>query len=95
VSAVIDVASIPLSPVAGALLARGVVNVESLVSGGDDYEVLCTVPQDLCQPFSHAAAEAGIAVTTIGAVVAGTAIPRWLDAHGREIALERRSYSHF
>jgi thiamine-monophosphate kinase len=95
VSAVIDAAAIPLSAVAGALLASGAVNVESLVSGGDDYEVLCTVPQDRSESFSQAAAQARVAVTTIGTVVVGTANPRWLDVQGREIALERRSYSHF
>jgi hypothetical protein len=28
-------------------------------------------------------------------VIAGTADPRFLDAQGRELTLQRRSYSHF
>ena len=45
--------------------------------------------------FAQAAAAAGVAVTSIGTVIAGTSVPRFLDAQGREIALKRLSYSHF
>jgi len=34
-------------------------------------------------------------VSSIGMVVAGTAAPKFLDGQGDEIALKRRSYSHF
>ena len=37
-------ASVPLSAAAAGLIARNVVCVETLLAGGDDYEVLCTVP---------------------------------------------------
>ncbi len=45
VSADIDSTRIPLSAAAAALLARGAVGIEAVVSGGDDYEVLCTIPR--------------------------------------------------
>src|SRR6266850_4523829 len=45
VSAVIDAPSIPLSAAAAALLSRGTVGIEAIVSGGDDYEILCAVPE--------------------------------------------------
>src|SRR3984885_2017441 len=45
VSAAIDAQSIPFSAAAAALLAPGPVGIEALVSGGDDYEILCTVPE--------------------------------------------------
>ena len=35
------------------------------------------------------------AVATIGTVIAGTASPRFIDVQGRELSLQRRSYSHF
>src|SRR5437762_6687015 len=66
VSAVIDAPSIPLSPAAAALLARGTVDIETIVSGGDDYEVLCTIPEDSFEAFVQAAGQAGGAVTSIG-----------------------------
>ena len=95
VSAVIDAPSIPLSPAAAALLARGTVDIETIVSGGDDYEVLCAVPEDSFEAFVQAAGQAGVAVSSIGVIVAGSSVPRFLDGEGREIALPRLSYSHF
>ena len=95
VSAVIDAPSIPLSAAAAALLARGTVGVETLVSGGDDYEILCAVPETRFEAFAEAAGIAGVAVTSIGTVIADTSAPRFLDAEGRQIALPRLSYSHF
>jgi len=95
VSAVIDAPSIPLSPAAAALLARGTVDIETIVSGGHDYEVLCTVPEDSFEAFVQAAGQAGVAVSSIGVIVAGSSVPSFLDDEGREIALPRLSYSHF
>jgi thiamine-monophosphate kinase len=95
VSAVIDAPSIPLSAAAAALLTRGTIGVDAIVSGGDDYEILCTIPEDRFEAFVQAAGQAGVAVTSIGMVVAGSSVPRFLDGEGREIALPRLSYSHF
>jgi thiamine-monophosphate kinase len=95
VSAVIDARSVPLSAAAATLLARGTVGIEALVSGGDDYEILCAVPENSFEAFAQAARQAEVAVTCIGTVIAGPAVPRFLDNEGREIALQRRSYSHF
>ena len=95
VSAVIDAPSIPLSAAAAALLTRGTVGIDAIVSGGDDYEILCTIAEDRFGAFVQAAGQAGVAVTSIGMVVAGSSVPRFLDGEGREIALPRLSYSHF
>jgi thiamine-monophosphate kinase len=95
VSAVIDLASIPFSGAAGGLLARGAVGIETLVSGGDDYEILCAIPEDRFEAFARGAEIAGIPVSSIGTVIADRSAPRFLDARGREIALPRLSYSHF
>jgi thiamine-monophosphate kinase len=95
VSAVIDMASIPLSDAARDLVSRGIVGLETLIAGGDDYEILCAVAEDRVEAFAHAAREAGVAVSSIGTVVAGGAVPKFIDADGKEIALEQHSYSHF
>jgi thiamine-monophosphate kinase len=95
VSAVIDVPSIPTSATAASLLSRGAVGIDTLISGGDDYEILCTVPEASADVFAEAARQAGIAVTAIGTVMAGEGAPRFLDSEGREIALARLSWSHF
>jgi len=95
VSAVIDAPAIPLSAPAASLLARGTGGIAALVSGGDDYEVLCAIPEDRVEAFTQGAMRAGVAVTSIGTIIAGAAPPRFLDEQGREIVLPRLSYSHF
>ena len=95
VSAVIDAPCIPLSKAASALFAAGAVGMEALVAGGDDYEILCAIPEDEFERFARAADIAGVTVSSIGTVIAGASPPRFLDAQGRDIALPRLSYSHF
>lgn len=95
VSAVIETATLPLSAPAGALLDAGMIEIETLVAGGDDYEILCTMPEERLASFMAQAEEAGVAATVIGEVVAGDAPPRFLDAAGRQLELKRHSYSHF
>lgn len=95
VSAVIDAASIPLSAPAAALLARGTVGIGTLVSGGDDYEILCAISENRFEAFARAAEMAQVTVTSIGTVIAGTSAPKFLDTQGREMPLPRLSFSHF
>lgn len=95
VSAAIDAGAVPFSDAARGLIARGRSAFEIAVSGGDDYEILCTIPDERLDAFVKAAGEAGVAVTPIGRIVDGHASPRWSDAEGREIVLPRLSYSHF
>jgi thiamine-monophosphate kinase len=95
VSAAIDVSSIPLSAASRKLLAAGALSIEAIVSGGDDYEILCTISDDCYESFAQGAKQAAVSVTTIGTVIAGAASPRFLDAQGKELALGRLSYSHF
>ena len=95
VSAVIDLPSIPLSPAAAAALAGGGVGMEALITGGDDYEILCAIPEDSFEAFARAANSAGVTISSIGTVIAGAAAPQFLDAQGREVPLSRPAYSHF
>lgn len=95
VSAVVNVASLPLSPAAAGLVARSAICVETLLAGGDDYEVLCTVPPAQSDALIAAGRAVGLNVTAIGTIVAGHERPRFLDGQGQELALKRLSYSHF
>ena len=95
VSADIDTQLVPMSAAAAGLVGRGVVGLDRLIAGGDDYEVLCTVPQAQLAAFTLAAGQAAVAVTSIGMITAASHPPRFLDAAGNAIALERLSYSHF
>lgn len=95
VSATVDVGAIPLSAAARDVIARGAASLETLLAGGDDYEILCVIPDDRVAAFTAAASQAGVPVASIGVITAGTALPGFVDARGREIALPRLSYSHF
>jgi thiamine-monophosphate kinase len=95
VSATIELAKVPLSAAARAVITAGAATIETLISGGDDYEVLCTVPDQAWSAFARDAAAAGVAVTEIGRVVAGTDAPLFRDAAGQAVSLSRTSYSHF
>ncbi|WP_164940806.1 thiamine-phosphate kinase [Bradyrhizobium zhanjiangense] len=95
VSATVEVANVPLSAAAASLIARNAVCVETLLAGGDDYEVLCTVPPALSDALIAAGRTAGLAVTAIGTIIEGGAPPRFLDGQGQELILKRLSYSHF
>jgi thiamine-monophosphate kinase len=94
-SAVVDTKTIPLSAPTAKMLARGAVAIETLICAGDDYEVLCTVPENRFDGFARAAAHAAVAISSIGSVLSGGLGPKFLDAQGGEIPLSRLSYSHF
>jgi thiamine-monophosphate kinase len=95
VTADIELSRIPASPAAATLLARGAADLGAMISGGDDYEILCTVPESRRDAFVSEARQAGVAVSEIGVVVAGAGNPRFRDGQGREVALKRLSFSHF
>ena len=95
VSAAIDAQSIPLSGPARALLSSGAVGIESIVSGGDDYEILCTIPENRFEAF-RASRKAGRRARDLDRDHhRRAAVPRFIDGQGAEIALPRLSYSHF
>jgi thiamine-monophosphate kinase len=94
VAAEIAVARVPLSDAAAAAVAADPELIDSVLTGGDDYEVLCTMAPDKVAAFRAAAAASGLAVTEIGRVTEGEGA-RFLAADGRPLTFARTSYSHF
>jgi thiamine-monophosphate kinase len=95
VAAEIECVRIPLSGAARAALAKEPALIETIVAGGDDYEVLATVPAGKVEAFRLQASAVGIAVTEIGKVVAGQGEACFLAADGTPLVLARPSFSHF
>ncbi len=95
VSAEIEVTRVSLSPAACAALKAEPALIETILTGGDDYELVCTVPSAECNAFCAASLAAGVPATDIGHVTMGEDAPRFLDEHKQPLALERLSYSHF
>ena len=79
----IEVARVPLSVAARVALAKEPALIETIITGGDDYEVLACVPADKMEALRHQAAAAGVAVTDIGTVAAGQGQARFVDARGK------------
>lgn len=95
VTAVIEAARVPLSEGVGRAIAENRFDLAAAITGGDDYEILCTVPRDRLESFRAAAAAAGVPATVIGLVEQGAAPPRFMDAGGVDMNFSRGSYSHF
>ena len=94
VGAEIEVARVPLSKAAHAALAADAGLVENILTGGDDFELVATVPPRKLKSFQAAARRAGVPVTPIGRIVAGKGA-RFRDEKGRALAFAHASYSHF
>jgi thiamine-monophosphate kinase len=94
VSATVDVTRVPLSDAARATIATDPALRETALTGGDDYEILCTIPPDRAAPFRAAAQTAGVPVAEIGAIAAGQGA-RFLDANGQPLTFNKLAFSHF
>ncbi|MGH6665561.1 MAG: thiamine-phosphate kinase, partial [Pseudolabrys sp.] len=94
VAADIDIGKVPLSDAAQAVIVAEPAMLETALTGGDDYEIVCTVPADKAESFRAAAKTAGVAVTDIGAIKSGEGV-RFLAADGRALRFKRASFSHF
>jgi thiamine-monophosphate kinase len=95
VSTRIDLSRIPLSEAARAAITADPSIHERLLTGGDDYEILCTVPPHASGSFEAAAEKALIDVTAIGVVEAGEHAPCFLDKDGTKRDFARGSFRHF
>jgi thiamine-monophosphate kinase len=91
----IALADVPLSKAARQALARDASLVEPILTGGDDYEIICAVAAAEEAEFVQQAAAAGLPVTRIGTATKGAEKPLVRDAEGRPLAFSAPSYQHF
>jgi thiamine-monophosphate kinase len=97
VTADIDVAAVPLSDAARQAVAAEPGLIEPVLTGGDDFEVLASVPQARWDSLRAAADALGIAVTAIGRfrAAADDGAQAVFTARGERLVFARASYSHF
>jgi thiamine-monophosphate kinase len=95
VSAEIEAVRMPLSDAARGALAGDPALIDQVLTGGDDYEVVATVPAAEVAPLIAAAAAAGVMLTEIGHIQEGHGAPRFLDRAGQAMLFKRLSFSHF
>jgi thiamine-monophosphate kinase len=93
VGAEIDVAGVPLSAAARTALTAESALVETILTGGDDYEVLLALAPEKFAAFRAAAEKVGVAATEIGRITSGQGARFVQD--GNALTFARPSYSHF
>lgn len=85
---VIEAERVPLSPAARAARAADPRLMETILTGGDDYELAFTSPEALPEAI------AGVSIACIGRVEAGTGVTV-LDRQDRPVTLSAGGYQHF
>ncbi|MEO8421849.1 MAG: thiamine-phosphate kinase, partial [Hyphomicrobium sp.] len=91
----IEVPHVPLSAAAHAVVAAHGATLIDLITGGEDYEALATIPPSRAAEYERLAAAAGIAVTRIGAIEDASAGISAIDAAGVPLAIARTGWDHF
>ncbi len=70
-------------------------SISAILSGGDDYEILCAVPADRTAAFETASGGGGVPVTRIGIMKAGERAPAFIQADGTSLELPVEGFQHF
>ena len=95
VAADVEVACVPLSDAARKAVAGDRALIETALTGGDDYEVVATVPVQARDALMAAARAAGVALTEIGVVRSDRPGAYFLDQGGKPLEFKKASFSHF
>ncbi|MGH6837256.1 MAG: thiamine-phosphate kinase [Methylocella sp.] len=94
-TAEVAAADVPLSDAARKILRHAPSLLETILTGGDDYEILCAVPPSQGAAFEADAAAAGVPVTPFATAKPGSAPPVFKDVAGRSLVFTRPSFQHF
>jgi thiamine-monophosphate kinase len=91
VGAVIHATNLPVSAAYRTIMRT---DPRLALSGGEDYELLCTVPERNVTQLERQRAHLGCPLTWIGAITRGRRI-KVVDAAGRPMSIEAGGYDHF
>src|SRR6516162_1818796 len=92
-AAEVDVDAVPMSDAARAALSADAKLIERIMTGGDDYEIVLTLPSAQFGAFRTDAESAGVPLSKIGQVTRGQGV-RFLH-EGKVLSFAQPSYSHF
>jgi thiamine-monophosphate kinase len=95
VAADIEAAHVPLSEPVRSAIASDPSLMETALTGGDDYEVIATVPAKARDALMAEAKAAGIALTEIGIIRTDRPGVSFLDRAGKPLLFKKPSFSHF
>jgi thiamine-monophosphate kinase len=94
VAASVEVKNIPMSDAVATVIAAEPSALETALTGGDDYEVVCAVPPARVAAFRVAAKAVNIPATEIGEIIEGAGA-RFIGADGKALTFNHPSFSHF
>ncbi len=94
-SARVTIPDIPLSQAARQALAADPARLETILTGGDDYEILCAVAPESLGAFLEEAQGAGLPVSVIGTVLEGEGAPVFVAENGNERRFTKGGFRHF
>jgi thiamine-monophosphate kinase len=98
-AAIVEAPSVPLSGAALAVLATHPELLSTMLTGGDDYEILFTAPPAAASAIAELSRSTGVRITQIGRMVTPAVAAEHklcvLDAHGRPLALTSEGWTHF
>ena len=93
--ATVALAQLPLSRAAAKALAAEPGLLETIVAGGDDYELLFAAPPAARAAIARAAVSAKTPATRIGTFAKGAPEVRFVDAAARSQRFARAGFTHF
>jgi thiamine-monophosphate kinase len=93
VSIAVNAADVPLSGAARRVVVDMPAALETVLTGGDDYEIACTVLPERADSFLRGAAVAGVAVSRIGTVGKGSGVA--FSDGGAPLTFARSAFDHF
>lgn len=93
VGAELQIDSIPLSTATKSVIANESNWLKIALTGGDDYEILLTVPQDKIADFENSQTAMPFLVARIGTIKSRQGV-KVFDRSGQVVEFERTSYDH-
>ena len=94
-SAIVEADLVPLSEPALFAIAAESRLFEIALTGGEDFEILATIPPALLDEFISAAGSVNVAFVPIGRISADGGPPVFIDGEGQPMEFQQLAYDHF
>ena len=94
VGAQLELDKIPFTDETKALVAADTITHETLLTGGDDYEIAMAVAPENIESFTAAAAAKNVALSVIGTFAEGQGV-EVTDPAGQKMEFQRAGWTHF
>ena len=95
VGAIVDAETVPLSPATRSAIGAESRLFDVAVTGGEDFEILATIPGPSLMEFLAESAAVEVSFTPIGRIVAEVGPPTFLDGDRHPIEFDRVAFDHF